>query len=203
LNVGIYIYDDAEVLDFSGPFEVFSTANRLSNPQNIFKVFLVAENTGTSSSSNITLPIKARGGYNVLPHYDFTNHPNIDVLIVVGGVHTHELNKAGVINWVAQQDKSANVVASVCTGAFILAQAGVLNGLNVTTHWEDINDLQQAYPNLTVISGKRWVDEGKYITSGGISAGIDMSLHLVSKLINIQLAENTAKQMEFDWRKNE
>jgi len=203
LNVGIYIYDDAEVLDFSGPFEVFSTANRLSNPQNIFNVFLVAENSGTSSSSNITLPIKARGGYNVLPHYDFTNHPNIDVLIVVGGVHTHELNKAAVINWVAQQDKSANVVASVCTGAFILAQAGVLNGLNVTTHWEDINDLQQAYPNLTVISGKRWVDEGKYITSGGISAGIDMSLHLVSKLVNIQLAENTAKQMEFDWRKNE
>jgi transcriptional regulator GlxA family with amidase domain len=202
LNVGIYIYDDAEVLDFSGPFEVFSTANRLSNPQNIFNVFLVAENSGTSSSSNITLPIKARGGYNVLPHYDFTNHPNIDVLIVVGGVHTHELNKAAVINWVAQQDKSANVVASVCTGAFILAQAGVLNGLNVTTHWEDINDLQQAYPNLTVISGKRWVDEGKYITSGGISAGIDMSLHLVSKLVNIQLAENTAKQMEFDWRKN-
>lgn len=203
MNVGIYIYDDAEVLDFSGPFEVFSTANRLSNPQNIFNVFLVAENSGTSSSSNITLPIKARGGYNVLPHYDFTNHPNIDVLIVVGGVHTHELNKAAVINWVAQQDKSANVVASVCTGAFILAQAGVLNGLNVTTHWEDINDLQQAYPNLTVISGKRWVDEGKYITSGGISAGIDMSLHLVSKLVNIQLAENTAKQMEFDWRKNE
>lgn len=202
MNVGIYIYDDAEVLDFSGPFEVFSTANRLSNPPNIFNVFLVAENTGTSSSSNITLPIKARGGYNVLPHYDFTNHPNIDVLIVVGGVHTHELNKAAVINWVAQQDKSANVVASVCTGAFILAQAGVLNGLNVTTHWEDINDLQQAYPNLTVISGKRWVDEGKYITSGGISAGIDMSLHLVSKLVNIQLAENTAKQMEFDWRKN-
>ena len=202
MNVGIYIYDDAEVLDFSGPFEVFSTANRLSNPQNIFNVFLVAENTGTSSSSNITLPIKARGGYNVLPHYDFTNHPNIDVLIVVGGVHTHELNKAAVINWVAQQDKSANVVASVCTGAFILAQAGVLNGLNVTTHWEDTNDLQQAYPNLTVISGKRWVDEGKYITSGGISAGIDMSLHLVSKLVNIQLAENTAKQMEFDWRKN-
>ncbi|MDU0114304.1 DJ-1/PfpI family protein [Psychrosphaera aquimarina] len=203
MNVGIYIYDDAEVLDFSGPFEVFSTANRLSNPQNVFNVFLVAENSGTSSSSNITLPIKARGGYNVLPHYDFTNHPNIDVLIVVGGVHTHELNKAAVINWVAQQDKSANVVASVCTGAFILAQAGVLNGLNVTTHWEDINDLQQAYPNLTVISGKRWVDEGKYITSGGISAGIDMSLHLVSKLVNIQLAENTAKQMEFDWRKNE
>ncbi|MBU2918002.1 DJ-1/PfpI family protein [Psychrosphaera sp. F3M07] len=202
MNVGIYIYDEAEVLDFSGPFEVFSTANRLSNPPNIFNVFLVAENTGTSSSSNITLPIKARGGYNVLPHYDFTNHPNIDVLIVVGGVHTHELNKAAVINWVAQQDKSANVVASVCTGAFILAQAGVLNGLNVTTHWEDINDLQQAYPNLTVISGKRWVDEGKYITSGGISAGIDMSLHLVSKLVNIHLAENTAKQMEFDWRKN-
>lgn len=201
MNVGIYVYDDAEVLDFSGPFEVFSTANRLSNPQNIFNVFLVAQ------GDSLTLPeqhlvVKARGGYNVLPHYDFTDHPPIDVLIVVGGIHTEELKKSAVIKWVAKQDKTARLIASVCTGAFILAQAGLLNGLSVTTHWQDIEDLQHTYPKLNVLSGQRWVDEGKYITSAGISAGIDMSLHLLSKLVNNELAENTAKQMEFDWRKN-
>jgi len=87
LNVGIYIYENAEVLDFSGPFEVFSTANRLCSSNQIFNVFLVAENDA---------PVNARGGYSVNPHYDFSNHPKIDVLIVVGGVHTSELNKTNV-----------------------------------------------------------------------------------------------------------
>jgi len=193
LNVGIYIYENAEVLDFSGPFEVFSTANRLSDSNQAFEVFLVAEKDA---------PVNARGAYSVNPHYDFSNHPEIDVLIVVGGVHTDELNKTNVIKWIAINSEKAETVASVCTGAFILAEAGLLSGLNVTTHWEDIQDLRKSYPALSVIDGQRWVDEGKYLTSGGISAGIDMSLHLVSKLVGIELAEKTAKQMEFEWRKN-
>jgi len=193
VNVAIYIYDHAEVLDFSGPFEVFSTANRLSTPLNIFNVFLVAEHTTA---------VNARGGYSINPHYSFNDHPAIDVLIVVGGVHSEELAKAKVINWVRKSAKQAKLVASVCTGAFILAEAGLLTGKTVTTHWQDITDLQQAYPDIKVISNKRWVDQGRLITSGGISAGIDMSLHLVSKLANLALAEDTARQMEFDWRKN-
>jgi len=193
LNVAIYIYDNAEVLDFSGPFEVFSTASRLSSPENFFNVFLVAEEK---------YPVNARAGYSVNPHYDFNDHPEIDLLIVVGGIHTEELEKPSVISWVAAVEKNAQLVASVCTGAFILAEAGLLSGLNVTTHWEDINDLQNAYPDLTVVRSQRWVDEGRFITSGGISAGIDMSLYLVSKLASLELAENTAKQMEFEWRKS-
>lgn len=86
--------------------------------------------------------------------------------------------------------------------AFTLAEAGLLSNLKVTTHWEDIEDLQSSYPDLTVVSSQRWVDEGRFITSGGISAGIDMSLHLVSRLASLELAENTAKQMEFEWCKN-
>lgn len=193
LNIGIYIYDGAEVLDFSGPFEVFSTANRLVGNSNCFNVFLIAESKQ---------PVNARGGYSVNPHYGFNDHPDIDVLVVSGGVHTHEVQKTQVVDWVGRIAKSVQLVASVCTGAFILAEAGMLAGLKVTTHWEDIADLQSSYPELMVIGSQRWVDTGKIVTSGGISAGIDMSLHLVSKLINTELAERTARQMEFAWQKN-
>jgi transcriptional regulator GlxA family with amidase domain len=193
LNVGIYIYENAEVLDFSGPFEVFSTASRLANSDKAFNVFLVAETKH---------PVTARGNYSINPHYGFSDHPNIDVLIIVGGIHTEELKKPHVINWVTQAAKDAQLVASVCTGAFILAEAGLLSDLKATTHWEDIDNLKNSYSSLIVVSSQRWVDEGKFVTSGGISAGIDMSLHLVSRLSSLALAEKTARQMEFEWCKN-
>ncbi len=93
------------------------------------------------------------------------------------------------------------MVASVCTGAFLLAEARVLTKENVTTHWEDIPDLRASYPSLAVKESTHWVDEGRIVTSGGITAGIDMSLHLVSRLHSPEFAEDTAKQMEFDWKK--
>lgn len=192
MNVGIYIYENAEVLDFSGPFEVFSTANRLSGTEGMFNVFLVAEEVRA---------VNARGGYSVNPHYGFEDHPKIELLVVVGGIHTAELAKPRVINWVSSISRNATVVASVCTGAFLLAQAGLLVNLNVTTHWEDIEELRESYPDITVVEKQRWVDQGKFITSGGISAGIDMSLHLVSRLGGKELAEKTARQMEFEWQK--
>lgn len=96
--------------------------------------------------------------------------------------------------------ESAELVASVCTGCFLLAEAGLLNGLPATTHWEDIPDLKAAHPQLTVVENQRWVHAGKYVTSGGISAGIDMSLFLVSKLASPELAERTTKQMEYRWQ---
>jgi len=193
MNIGIHVYDEAEVLDFSGPFEVFATASRLSETGNLFNVFLVGE-TGES--------VSARGGYNVSPNFGFTNHPHIDVLIVVGGVHIYEMEKPNVIEWISQQANTASTVASVCTGAFLLAQAGVITSNKVTTHWEDIPDLRQQFPQLHVVEGVRWVDEGNLLTSGGISAGIDMSLHIVAKLADEALAVKTAKQMEFAWTRN-
>jgi transcriptional regulator GlxA family with amidase domain len=193
MNIGIYIYDGAEVLDFSGPFEVFSTATRVANIPNIFNVFLVSEKGDM---------VTARGNYMISPHYSFSNHPNIEVLIVVGGEHTGELKKQKVLNWIKEQSDKAQIATSVCTGVFLLAEAEVLTNQKVTTHWCDIPDLRTRYPNLKVIENQRWVDEGKFVTSGGISAGIDMSLFLVDKTQNHKLAEDTAKQMEFEWTKN-
>jgi len=191
MNIGIYIYENAEVLDFSGPFEVLSTANRLANKN--WNIFLVGETASV---------IKARGGFLVQPQYCFNSHPPIDILIVVGGIHTDEVNKTNVISWVAKTALHANKVISVCTGAFILAEARLLDNMTVTTHWEDIADLKQTYPMLNVVDNKRWVTDDNIITSGGISAGIDMSLYLVSQLENIALAEKTAKQMEYYWQRS-
>jgi transcriptional regulator GlxA family with amidase domain len=193
LNIGIYIYNHAEVLDFSGPYEVFSTASRVCEDGEPFHTFLVGQTTDT---------IIARGGFKVIPDYGFSDTPKIDVLIVAGGMHTEEMNKTKVIHWIAQQATEASAVASVCTGAFLLAQANVLSKQKVTTHWEDIADLRRMFPELNAVEGVRWVDEGDVLTSGGISAGIDMSLHLVSKLAGNDLALRTAKQMEFSWTKN-
>jgi transcriptional regulator GlxA family with amidase domain len=193
MNIGIYIYDEAEVLDFAGPFEVFSVASRFLEDSKKFNVFLISEEDKV---------VIARGGFNVNPNCHFSNCPKIDVLIIVGGVHTKELEKRNVIDWIYKTSKNASLVASVCTGAFLLAEANIITNHQVTTHWEDINDLQNNYPNLKVLSNKRWIDEENIVTSGGISAGIDMSLHLIDKLYGEQLAIKTAKQMEFDWTKN-
>lgn len=193
MNIGIFIYDQAEVLDFSGPFEVFSTSSRLNTSGELFNVFLIGE-TGEA--------VNARGSFSVNPTFGFHDHPKIDVLIVVGGVHTGEIKKPKVLKWIASEANKAKLVASVCTGAFLLAEAGVLKNQNVTTHWEDIPNLRKNYTKLIVHENKRWIDEGNIVTSGGISAGIDMSLYLVSKLHSIELAEKTARQMEFDWTKN-
>ena len=192
-NIGIYIYDEAEVLDFSGPFEVFSVASRFLDENEKFNVFFVSEKNTV---------IKARGGFCVQSHYTFENCPSIDLLIVVGGVHTAEVKNTNVTSWVAKVAKKAKLITSVCTGAFILAQAKVLTSQKVTTHWEDIADLEKDFPSLDVQKNVRWVDEGDIITSAGISAGIDMSLHLVSKIRSNDLAKQTAKQMDFDWKKN-
>ena len=190
MNIGIYIYDQAEVLDFAGPFEVFSTANRLKAAKP-FNVFLVGE-TGEA--------ITARGGFSVNPAYGFDGHPAIQVLIVVGGVHMDELKKVRVIDWIAKVAKRADLTASVCTGAFLLAKAGVITSQLVTTHWEDIPDLRTAYPALDVKEDCLWIDQGKIVTSAGISAGMSMSLHLVERLDSVVLAIKTARQMEFEWQ---
>ena len=188
MNIGIYVYDQAEVLDISGPFEVFSVANRLANLG--WNIWLVAEEESL---------VEARGVFQVRPHYSIQNVPELDVLIVVGGVHSDELRKTEVINWIQKTAEKTQITASVCTGAFLLAEAGLLDGLEVTTHWEDILDLQRTYPNLQVRKGIRWIDQGKLFTAAGISAGIDMSLELVARLAGAELAERTTRQMEYAW----
>jgi transcriptional regulator GlxA family with amidase domain len=195
-NVGIYVYDDVEVLDFAGPFEVFSTASRVSrraqpDAEAPFEVFTVGASRG---------PVKARGGLVVEPRYSFADHPNLDVLLVPGGVVTAELARPRVIAWVAARSATAELTASVCTGAFLLARAGLLKGKTATTHWEDLTDLRAMAPATRVVPGVRWVEEGSVLTSAGISAGLDMSLHIVARLAGHDLAVRTARQMDYEWR---
>ncbi len=197
-TVGIFVFENLEVLDFAGPYEVFTTASRLharDDPTRpaLFNVFTI----GRSSAA-----LRARAGLRVFPDFDFSNHPPINTLVIPGGVVTAELAQPDVAGWIAKNSARSKITASVCTGAFLLAQAGLLDGKSVTTHWEDIADLKSMFPALKVLSHRRWVDEGRIVTSAGISAGIDMSLHLIERLAGRELAVRTARQMEFDWTEN-
>jgi len=198
LRVGIYVFPEVEVLDFAGPYEVFTTASRVAqrlNPEAppVFDVCSVAAGPEV---------FKARAGLAVLPDRQFENCPPLDLLIIPGGVVSAELAKPDVIAWIKARAAQARITAAVCTGAFLLAEAGLLDGRRATTHWEDLDHLRRDYPAVQVVEDKRWVDEGQLVTSGGISAGIDMSLHLVERLAGRALALATARQMEFRWDEN-
>ncbi len=196
-KIGIFVFDNVEVLDFAGPYEVFTTAARVAartqkNQDPLFEVFTI----GASLES-----VCARAGLAIQPDYAF-DHPALDVLIIPGGVVSAEMSKQAVIDWIATTAPTTTITASVCTGAFLLAQAQLLTDKSATTHWEDIAELRELFPNLQVIEHVRWVDQGAIVSSAGISAGIDMCLHLVERLAGRELAEQTAKQLEFDWTEN-
>ncbi len=142
----------------------------------------------------------ANGGLQVQPHCGLSDHPPLDVLVIPGGVVAEESRRADVIAWVRRTALSAPVTASVCSGAFFLAAAGLLDGRSATTHWADVDRLAAEYPLVRVQRGKRWVDLGGIVTSAGVAAGIDMCLHLVSRLAGEELAAGTAKNMEYDRR---
>jgi transcriptional regulator GlxA family with amidase domain len=194
LSIGILIFDGVEVLDFSGPFEVFSTAARVharSAPsETLFRCFLLAPEMR---------PVYARGGMKVLPDCVPPPSPDVDVLVVPGGDVSQIMNDLATLEWIRVQSEGGIVIASVCTGAFLLAQAGVLDGLPATTHWEDQDEFRKRFPRVVLRENVPWIDCGKVVTSAGISAGIDMSLHLVERLAGRPLAEATAKQMEYRW----
>ncbi len=195
--VGIYLYDQVEVLDFAGPFEVFNTASRLvqrSQPEGElpFSIFTLSLDGK---------PIQARGGLQVQPHYGIADHPAIDLLLIPGGVIDPELERPALIEWLRRTAADAELTASVCTGAFLLAKAGLLDGKRATTHWEDIAELRAIFPQLDVQEEVRWVVDGRLITSAGISAGIDMSLQLVAQLAGEELAQRTARQMDYRWQR--
>lgn len=198
LNLAIYVFDQVEALDFAGPYEVFTTATRMAaraapEAPPAFNVFTVGRTREA---------VRARAGLKIEPDHTLADPPRIDVLIVPGGVVGDEVAKPDVIGWIARTAPATRITASVCTGAFLLAQARLLDGLTVTTHWEDVADLRRDHPALNVVEGPRWCDAGPIVTSAGISAGIDMSLHLVRRLHGAALAERTARQMDFDWTDN-
>jgi transcriptional regulator GlxA family with amidase domain len=189
-SVAILVFRDVEVLDFCGPFEVFSVAGRDLDPKP-FHVRLVAEQTG---------PVLARNGFSVNPDYTLADCPKADLLLVPGGMGTRPLmHNASVVDWVRQRAAESELVLSVCTGALILAKAGLLDGLAATTHHGALDLLRQTAPATTIRSDTRFVDNGRVITSGGIAAGIDMALHVVARLHGADVAAETARHMEYPW----
>jgi transcriptional regulator GlxA family with amidase domain len=189
-TLAILIFDDVEVLDFCGPFEVFSVANRFTDPP-AFNVLTVAQKAG---------PILTRGGLSVNSLHRFADCPQPDLLLVPGGQGTRiEMHNPVLIEWIMQASMKAELVLSVCTGALLLAKAGLLDGLEATTHHGAIDLLRQTAPKAMVHADRRFVDNGRVVCSAGIAAGIDMSLHVVGRFLGKEVAEKTAKQMEYPW----
>ncbi len=190
-NLAILIFDDVEVLDFAAPFEVFAVTSELNNYE-AFNVFLVAETQQT---------FKAVNGLQVVPNYEISNCPNPNILVVPGGVGTRtQMNNQKLITWIQNASKQAELVMSICTGARLLAKAGLLDGLEVTTHHEVYNELRQLVPTAIINERKRYIDQDKILTTGGISAGIDGSLYVVDKLLGQEIARKTAIYLEYDWQ---
>lgn len=188
--VGILIFPDVEVLDFCGPFEVFSVTGRQIAPGS-FEVFTVAERAE---------PVLARNGLSVNPHYGFADAPRIDLLLVPGGQGTRPLlHDRGVLDWIAERNAQAELLLSVCTGALLLGKRGLLDGLQATTHHLSLDLLKQVAPGATVLDNRRVVDNGRVITSAGVAAGIDMSFHVVSRLLGRDTAEAAARYIEYPW----
>lgn len=190
-NVGILLFNEVEVLDFAGPFEVFSIASYSNCQQKPFTVKTVAQTTDL---------ISARNGLKVQPDFDFNNSPSFDILIIPGGYGAEEIEIHNEIlkNWIKIRAEECDIIASVCTGSFLLAETGLLDGKRVTTHWLDIDRLESEYTKIKVQRGVKYVDESNIITSGGISAGIDMSFYLLNRLVGKEIAIATAKRMEYD-----
>lgn len=194
-HVGIVIFDDVEVLDFCGPFEVFSVTrtdetNRRETPSP-FAVQLIAETDST---------IATAGGMRVSPQATFASCGELDVLVVPGGWGTRrEMRNTNMLAWLQDRAKSARVLAGVCTGSLLLGSAGLLDGRRATTHWRSIDWMQSLFPSTTVERDLRVVRDGHIFTSAGISAGIDLSLAVVAAYVGDDVARRTARQMEYPY----
>ena len=181
-SVAVLLFDGAEIIDYAGPWEAFGEAG--------FKVFTVAERKK---------PIAASFGQNILPDYTFADCPPADILLVPGGITGGAVANGKLIEWVQSQSRKAHHIMSVCTGAFILAKAGLLDGLSATTVAHSLDDLTAAAPRTKVVGDRRYVDNGKIITTAGLSAGIDGAFHLIGKIKGTGAAQAIALGMEYQW----
>lgn len=194
-GVGIVIFDGVEVLDFAGPFEVFSRTrlvpgvdSRRSEESAPFRVFTVARTHE---------PVTAIGGLGVIPHYGFSDVPSIELLVVPGGFGTRALlHDQHTLDWIRAVASAARQVTSVCTGSLLLARAGLLEGRRATTHWAALVLLESSGRGVKVERDSRVVDDG-IITSAGVASGIDMAFYVVEKLCGREVAEETARYIEY------
>jgi len=192
-QTGIVVFEDVEVLDFCGPFEVFSVTRlneqRRREDLSPFNVFLVAE------TKNL---LTAAGGMKIFPDYDLDDCPSLDILVVPGGWGTRkEMNNERLLRWIADRSRQVKILTSVCTGSLLLGKAGLLDGKRATTHWRSLDWMQELFPKTLIERQLHFVEDGTLFTSAGISAGIDMALKIVARLFGDVVAQATAKQMEY------
>jgi transcriptional regulator GlxA family with amidase domain len=189
-NLAIFVFDDVTELDFCGPFEVFAGAGRREG-EGYFNVYTVAEKPG---------PIVGGKGLSVNPAYTFANCPKPDILLIPGGRGARrEMNNPAALDWIRGQYDSLELMLSVCTGALVLAKAGLLEGLAATTHFRAVEELRAVAPNTTLRPEERYIDNGKIILSAGVSAGIDMSLYVIARLYGADKAAETAQHIQYDY----
>ena len=194
-RVGILIFPDVEVLDFCGPYEVFSVtrldeARRREEP-GPYEVLLVAEQPG---------PVRATGGLRVLPDHTLVDCPPLDLLVVPGGWGTRALlEHAPLLDWLRERGPRGELLTSVCTGSLLLGKAGLLDGRRATTHWRSLDWMQELLPAVTVVREEHVVEDGRLLTSAGISAGIDLALRVVARQHGEAVARATARQMEYPY----
>ena len=194
-RVGIVVFEDIEVLDFCGPFEVFAAtrlneARRREEPSP-FEVWLVAEKNA---------PVVTAGGMEVIPDHTFASCPRLDILVVPGGWGTRrELNNPAMLDWLRLRAPEVETLTSVCTGAMLLGAAGLLDGAWATTHWRSLDWMRESFPAVTVEYDQHVVEDGPILTSAGISAGIDMALKVVARYCGEAVARATARHMEYPY----
>jgi transcriptional regulator GlxA family with amidase domain len=181
-NVAILVYEGVQIIDSMGPYEVFGQAG--------WNVYTVAATTQ---------PVVTAMGQTLVPRYSFANAPKTDILVTPGGQLAGLLSDPKVMGWIRGQAGQAEVVLSVCNGALLLARAGLLDGLTATTFHLTLDELRRMAPKTRVVGDRRFVDNGKIVTSAGLSAGLDAALHVVAKLLGRARAEQVARHMEYRW----
>ena len=190
LSIGIALFDGAEELDWAGPWEVLSYWSR-RHPEDLVEVFTVARDNSR--------PIECAKGLRVLADHSWESAPDIDVLVYPGGQGTRaQIGDEEVRGWVRSVHERARLTTSVCTGAHVLADAGLLKGRPATTHWDDFDELLQIDGTIEPRPQERFVDEGDIITSAGISAGIDMALHLIVRLHSEERAREIKRRIQYE-----
>jgi transcriptional regulator GlxA family with amidase domain len=186
-TVGIVLFDDAEELDWAGPWEVFTMA---AMGRSDLRVVTVAERAG---------PVRCAKGLRVLPDHTFEDCPGLDLVLVPGGQGTRaQAGNAQMLAWLAKAGAGCAWVTSVCTGSLLLHAAGLAAGRRITTHWGYVPELRERAPDATVLERVRYVRDGNLVTAAGVSAGIDMSLWLVGQIFGVEHARNTQRLMEYD-----
>ena len=191
ISVGIFIFNDVDVLDFTGPFEVFFITRKQEGgeKQYLYSVCLIGLTDGT---------ITTRGGMEVRPHFSINSHPQLDRLIIPGGYGTRQLmHDESLINWLGSFNLRSTRLASVCTGSLLLASAGHLDGKSATTHWTVLDMMEETFPKVKVDRNRHVIIDEEVFTSAGISAGIDLALQMVRLDFGDPQANWTARHMEY------